>query len=104
MKILKTAKYKKMAEFKYFSPGDKAKISDLSGIDSGKIVTIIHRSNIKTDGRGTPTNVQGAYQPVDWNEEEAFQYEDGSFGTMFKNRLTKVKEDISVNSVYPQPD
>jgi hypothetical protein len=73
-----------------FKIGSKAKISQGSGIDSGKIVTIVDRSAIKTDGRNIPTNVQGAYKPVDWSREVAIQYADGKFGTMFKNRMTPV--------------
>ena len=77
-----------------YKPGTKARISGGSGIDSDKIVTIVDRSLVKTDGRGIPTNVAGAYKPVDWNREVAFQYEDGSIGTMFKNRLMSVEQNL----------
>lgn len=93
MKIYKTANYQKIAQRQMrntFSPGDKVRITDGSGIDSNKVVTVVSPNYIKTDGSGVPTNVQGAYKPVDWSKEVAFQYDDGSFGTMFKNRLIKV--------------
>lgn len=70
--------------------GAKAKIAGGSGTDSNKTVTIVDKSNIKTDGRGIPTNVSGAYKPIDWSKEVAIQYEDGKFGTMFKNRLQPI--------------
>lgn len=82
--------------------GDTAKISHGSGIDSGKVVTIVDKSNIKTDGRGAPTNVSGAYKPIDWNKEVAIKYVDGTFGTMFKNRLQKVQKDQGENSHAPE--
>lgn len=77
------------------------KISPGSGIDSGKTVTIVDKSKIKTDGRGVPTNVSGAYKPIDWKKEVAVQFEDGTFGTVPSNRLqtasqrnlTSVQED-----------
>ena len=72
--------------------GDSAKISEGSGPDSGKEVTIVHPSKIKTDGRGVPTNVSGAYKPIDWSKEHAVQYADGSYGTMFKNRLSVIEK------------
>lgn len=70
--------------------GKEYKISDGSGLDSNKIVTIVDPKNVKTDGTGVPTNVSGAYKPIDWKKEVAIQYEDGSIGTMFKSRLTPV--------------
>jgi hypothetical protein len=79
-----------METIKKLKIGKKARISAGSGIDSDKIVTIVDKSKIKTDGRGVPTNVSGAYKPVNWSKEEAIQYSDGSFGTMYKNRLTPV--------------
>jgi hypothetical protein len=70
--------------------GQKAKISGGIGVDSDKVVTIVDKSNIVTTGFGTPSNVKGAYKPVDWNREVAIQYNDGSFGIMFKNRLIPI--------------
>lgn len=67
--------------------GTKYQVSPGSGIDSGKIVTMVDKSAIKTDGKGVPTNVPGAYKPIDWNKEAAVQHADGTFGTVPKNRL-----------------
>mgnify|MGYP000973968177 FL=1 len=78
-----------------FMPGDRVRIADLSGVDSNKVVTIANMSDIKTDGMGVPTNVDGAYKPVDWFNEYPIRYEDGSFGLMFKNRLSKVQESVT---------
>jgi hypothetical protein len=85
-----------------FVVGQKAKISQGSGIDSGKVVTIVDKSNIKVDGRGIPSNVSGAYKPVDWNSQVAIQYEDGKYGFMFKNRLTPIPSDSGEYSHSPE--
>ena len=61
-----------------------------SGIASGKTGTVVHRSEIKTDGRGIPTNIEGAYKPVDWKNETAIRYDDGSYDTMPHARLKPV--------------
>ncbi len=102
MRIIKTANYKRLAQ-NHFYPGELVQISEGSGIDSGKIVTIVNGENIQTDGRGIPTNVDGAYQPVDWSKEVAIQYEDGSFGLMFTNRLIRLPEIPSQNVIPQQP-
>ena len=94
MKILKTEKYitaQFSGKLDEFYPGDMVRISEGSGVDSNKIVIIVARDNIQTDGRGVPTNVEGAYKPVNWNEQVAIQYEDGTYGTMFINRLEMVQ-------------
>jgi hypothetical protein len=68
-------------------PGRRIQISALSGIDSEKWGTVVDRREIQTDGRGVPTNVPGAYRPVDWSKEVAVLLDDGTLRTMFKNRL-----------------
>ena len=74
-----------------FRVGQQAKITIGSGLDSGKVVTIVPRSTVKVGRQGIPTNVEGAYRPVDWDREYAIRYKDGSIGTMFKGRLEEVK-------------
>ena len=71
-----------------FKPGDKVKVSQGSGLDSGKVGVVVSPQLIKTDGRGIPTNIQGAYKPVDWKKEVPIKFSDGTLTTMFKNRLT----------------
>lgn len=73
-----------------FREGDRVEVVGLSGIDSGKQGVVVSRREVKTNGRGVPTNIAGAYQPVDWNKEVAVRLDDGSLITMFKNRLDKV--------------
>ena len=85
-----------------FKVGDKVRISHGSGVDSNKLVTIVDPSNIKTNGQGIPTNVRGAYKPVDWDRESAIQYDDGSFGTMFNNRLTRSTQQDEATDSLPQ--
>ena len=71
--------------------GSHMQVSEGSGLASGKTVTIVNRSEIKTRGDGVPTNVQGAYKPVDWKREIPVKYADGSYDTIPKGSLTSVK-------------
>lgn len=77
-----------------FKVGDKVKVSDGSGPASGKTATVVDKSKIKINGRGIPTNVQGAYKPVNWSKEVAIEYDGGKFDTIYKNRIHKVEESI----------
>lgn len=72
--------------------GKKYKISDLSGVDSNKVVTVVPNIKIKVNNNGIPTNVEGAYSKPDWSKEVAIQYDNGEYGIMFKNRLTLINE------------
>lgn len=69
--------------------GSKFKI-----IESGKIVTVVSKSNVVTTSAGTPTNVKGAYRPVNWLNEVAIKYEDGSVGVISKTGLASIGESI----------
>jgi hypothetical protein len=68
-----------------------------SGIDSGEVGTVVSSREVKTDGRGIPTNVEGAYDRVDWTRETAVKLDNGRLITMFNNRLhvleAKLRED-----------
>ena len=44
------------------------------GINSKRTVEIAPKYLVKTDSRGIPTNVQGAYQPVNWKTHVAIIY------------------------------
>lgn len=84
-----TASDKKPAVSRIIKPtvGSKVKVVFGSGLASGKLATVVPSTEIRTDGRGIPTNVEGAYKPVDWKRETAIRYEDGKYDTMFNNRL-----------------
>jgi len=77
------------------SVGDRVQVSEGSGTWSGIEAIVVDQSNVETDGRGIPTNVPGAYQPVNWDEEVALQLEDGSIDVMFIDRLKKVSRKIA---------
>ena len=64
-----------------------------SGTTSGKTGTVVSPREVKTDGRGIPTNVQGAYHQVDWNAEVAVRMDDGELITMYKERLSRINEE-----------
>lgn len=74
-----------------FKIGDYVKVSECSGIDSGKIGVIVNRSKVKTNYRGVPTNIMGCYKPVDWTTEVAIKVDEtNELITMFKNRIAKL--------------
>lgn len=75
-----------------FSVGSKLEISPGSGIDSGKMVTVVSISAIKMKqtGGGLIPDLPGFYKPVDWDNEVPIRFEDGRLGVMFKNRLNPV--------------
>ena len=72
-----------------FEVGDRVSVSIGSGLASEKKAIVVGRSEIKLRGDGVPTNVDGAYKRPDWNKEVPIKYEDGTYDTMFKNRLIR---------------
>ena len=79
--------------------GSSRKVMFGSGVASGKTGTVVDRNEIKTDGRGIPTNIEGAYKPVDWKNETAIRYHEGQgsmsgkYDTMPHARLKPVEDD-----------
>ena len=68
--------------------GQRVKIVSGSGIDSNKEGNIRPWSEMKTDGRGIPTNLaNNPYKPVDRNSERLIRFDDGTMVTMYTNRL-----------------
>ena len=64
-----------------------------SGVDSGKAGVIVGWSQVKTDGRGKPTNIQGEYWTASMSRERGMvpvRLDNGELILMFKNRLTQV--------------
>lgn len=82
-----------------FPVGTRVKVSDGSGIDSNKTGVVVSPSEVKTDGRGVPTEITGVYSPVDWSKESAILLDDGGLITMFNNRLNVIgnKQTFSIN-------
>jgi hypothetical protein len=70
--------------------GNKVEISQGSGIDSGKIGVVVGPGKVKTNGRGIPTNIPGAYAPINWQSEVVIEFPDGSLSIMDKNRVRKI--------------
>jgi len=86
-----------------FSVGTRVRVSGGSGVDSGKEGIVVSRQEVKTDGRGVPTNVPGCYKPVDWSREVAIRMDDESLMTMFKNRLTEIPPIAHWDGEPPMP-
>ena len=67
--------------------GQRVKVCNGSGIESGVTGVIIDRRNVPTDGRGIP-QLLGHYRPVNWKREYAIRDDTGRVFTMFGDRLT----------------
>ena len=76
-----------------FPIGTRVVISKGSGLSSNRCGMIAPQSAVKTDGHGIPTNVGGAYQPVDWERESAVMLDDGILITMFDDRIQRYIEE-----------
>ena len=70
--------------------GKRVSIRYGSGTLSGKSGTIVNPREVKTDGKGVPTNVAGAYKPVDWSSEVAIRLDGGELVTMYKERVIPI--------------
>jgi len=84
--------------------GDRVRVSEGSGLESGVTGTIVSmwefNSNIGTNERGVP-NIEGYYKPVDWSREVPLKLDDGSYITMFKNRVWPVNPDVTAKAEFP---
>jgi len=63
----------------------RVRVTQGSGLDSGKCGVIVPLSQVKTNHRGIP-KLPGHYQPIGRNEV-AVLLDNGELITMFKNRL-----------------
>jgi hypothetical protein len=66
--------------------GTRVRVSEGSGLASGKTGTVINPREIQTDGRGIP-KIDGHYKPVNYREQSAIRYDNGQVDTMYNNRL-----------------
>lgn len=83
--------------------GERVRVSEGSGIDSGKTGVIVSPGEVKTRGDLVPTNIEGAYKPVDWKREVAVRLDNGELITMFKNRLIPEPQFKFIDVGYSQP-
>jgi len=67
-------------------PGRRCCIVMGSGLDSGKCGTIVNKALVRTDGRGVPREIEGAYQPLNKNEI-VLRLDNGRLVAEYKNRL-----------------
>ena len=71
--------------------GQLVRVSEGSGTSSRRLARVVDRREVRTDGRGIPTNVEGAYSPVDWRKETAIRFlDDRRLDTMWNERLRPV--------------
>ncbi len=65
--------------------GQRVRVCFGSGLDSNKTGRIVPKSSVRTNGRGVP-ELTGHYKPIT-SRESLIRYDDGTYGTMFNNRL-----------------
>ena len=99
-----TKQAKKLAEDtilnEVIAHGDEVEISHNYGVDSGKRGTVLHPNKVRTNGRGVPIDVPGAYKPVDHKKEHVVKLHSGSYAVVPKGSLTKLKEDAINEDVF----
>jgi len=82
--------------------GDEVQISDHYGLDRRQRGIVLHPSKVRTNGRGVPTDVPGAYKPVDHKKEHVVKLHNGSHAVVPKRLLTKVlKEEPMIQEGRP---
>jgi hypothetical protein len=72
--------------------GSRVRIAQGSGINSGHTGRVVSPTSVRTDRRGVPTNVRGAYRPIDWSREVAVRLDNGVLITMFVDQLQVIPE------------
>ena len=70
-----------------YRAGQRLCVAAVSGGFSSECGTVVSRHEVRTDGRGVPRNVEGAYKPVNWRREVAVRLDNGELITMFKDLL-----------------
>ena len=73
-------------------------LNGVNGVPGRNVATVISHTRIITDGRGVPVGAHGGvfadtgcYKPVNWREDVAVQYGDGTLGVQPKRNLGRVK-------------
>jgi hypothetical protein len=84
-----------------FRVGQRVRVVEGAGLDSGKVGVVISPREIPVDGRGIP-KIPGHYKPVDWKREVAVRYDDGTRDTMFKVALRPVAAENPRRTRKPQ--
>lgn len=70
-------------------PGMRVKVAEGSGGWSHKTGRVIFPSEVRKRPDGVPM-IPGHYQPVDWKEQVAIRYDDGTIDTMYRERLIRI--------------
>ena len=89
------------ARWQKFRVGQMVRVVEGSGLASGRLARVVSRDAVRVDGRGIPTNIEGAYSPVEWDKETAIRYvgesrhgePSGKLDTMWNERLRPVFAD-----------
>lgn len=87
-----------LKESRNIQVGDR--VQPVMGANVHCVATVVPHSEIKTDGHGIPTNVEGAYKPVDWNRGyHAVKYQDGTYDYYHHSHLNKLHEALVVDGL-----
>jgi hypothetical protein len=84
--------------------GDEVQISDHYGLDRRQRGIVLHPNKVRTNGRGVPTDVPGAYKPVDHKKEHVVKLHNGSHAVVPKRLLTKVLKEETEKPVKGTPE
>ena len=75
--------------FDKLSTGARVRVSDLSGLDSGKTGKVVHPSEVGTNPRGV-LNIPGEYKPFDRDRSHVVKLDKGGYISMPKGRLQQL--------------
>ena len=59
-----------------FKPGARVRVGPNIALDHGKVGTLVGPRDVRTDGRGIPRGISGAYKPVDWKNWVVIRVDD----------------------------
>ena len=81
---------------KYPRLGRKVQVTECSGIDSGKLATVVSHTQVRITGYGIP-DLPGHYKPVNWSKDVAIRFDvDGRYSpagkleVISKTRLRRI--------------
>lgn len=95
--LLNEDKYPQVTPFispRKVNVGDKIQVMMNSGVQSGDIGVVVNSREVKTDGRGVPTEIMGSYKPIDWGKQIVYRNLNGQLESMFKSRVTIIPNDV----------
>lgn len=79
---------------RHFAIGNRVKVSQCSGLESGEEGVIVHRNACPVNSSGVPMLGLGHYRPLG-RDEEVIRRDCGKLFTMFRNRLSPARTELA---------